>query len=199
MLAEKWPETADTEPELLAHHYPEAGQVEAAIPYWRRAGDLAMQAFALQEAVTHLQKGMALLGTLPATPERDRMELGFRTAVAPAVVAQRGWGHGDVGRILEPAWALAESLGHHPAYVPILNALWVHYLCLDQLALSLQWAEKLLSAGAAEHDDSLEIVGHRAASASYYWLGDFTSARRHGDIVHSMYDSQRHWHIAQSH
>jgi tetratricopeptide (TPR) repeat protein len=70
-------------------------------------------------------------------------------------------------------------------------------MCRDQLAVSLQWAEKLLAAGAAAHDDSLEIVGHRAASASYFWLGDFISARKHGDMVHSMYDSRRHWHIAQ--
>jgi tetratricopeptide (TPR) repeat protein len=68
---------------------------------------------------------------------------------------------------------------------------------VDRLALSLEWAQKLIAAGAAEEDDSLVIVGHRAASASYYWLGDFTAALRHGDIVHSMYDAERHWHIAQ--
>ena len=56
-----------SEPKLLAHQYPEAGQVEAAIPYWRRAGDLAMQTFALQEAVTHVQRAMAGLGTLQPT------------------------------------------------------------------------------------------------------------------------------------
>lgn len=197
VLEERWPETRDTEPELLAHHYTAAGLNEAAVPFWRRAGEVAMQRFALPEAVTHLRKGMTLLETLPPAPERDLMELGLRTVLGPAIVAQSGWGHSEVNRILEPAWALAESLEHRPSYVPVLNALWVHYLCVDRLAVSLQWAENLLAAGAAAHDESLEIVGHRAASASYYWLGDFTSARKHGDIVQSMYDSQRHWHIAQ--
>jgi class 3 adenylate cyclase/tetratricopeptide (TPR) repeat protein len=196
-LAARWPETADTQPELLAHHFTEAGLAEDAIPLWRRAGELAMQAFALPEAVTHLSKGMSLLETLPATPARDAIELSLRTSLAPAVIAQRGWGHAQVGRTLEPAWRLAESLAHRAGYLPILNALWVHYMCMDRLDISLQWAQKILSTGDAVHDDSLEIVGHRAMSATYYWMGDFISARKHGDIVQSSYDFQRHSHIAQ--
>jgi class 3 adenylate cyclase/tetratricopeptide (TPR) repeat protein len=197
IIAERWPETADTQPELLAHHFTEAGLAAEAVPYWRRAGDLGMRSFALSEAIKHLKKGMTLLETLPATPNRDLTELGFRTALAPAVMAQRGWAHAEVSKTLEPAWKLAEELGQREGYLPILNALWVHYLSVDRLALSLEWAQKLIAAGAAEEDDSLVIVGHRAASASYYWLGDFTAALRHGGIVHSMYDAKRHWHIAQ--
>jgi len=196
VLAERWPETRDTNPELLAHHYTEAGLNEYAVPLWKKAGERAMQRFALPEAVTHLRTGMSLLETLPATPARDLMELDLRTALGPAIVAQRGWAHKDVSDILEPAWALAELRKHRRSYLPILNSLWVHYLCAeDGLGVSLQWAEKLLAEGDAAHDGNLEIVGHRAASASYYWMGDFAAARRHGDIVQSMYDPQRHWHI----
>jgi len=197
LLVERWPETAETQPELLAHHFTEAGLADRAVDYWRSAGELAMHAFAVPEAVTHLNKGMTLLALLPATPERDVKELALRTALAPAVVVQRGWGHADVVRTLEPAWVLAESLEQRRSYLPILNAVWVHYMTTDQLAISLQWAEKLLTIGAAAGDDSLEIVGHRAAAASYYWQGDFTAARRHGDCVNAMYDPERHWHIAQ--
>jgi tetratricopeptide (TPR) repeat protein len=75
--------------------------------------------------------------------------------------------------------------------------LWVHYLCVDRLALSLKSAEKLRTAGAALRDDSLEIVGYRAVAGSHYWLGDLTAARREGDALRAMYDARRHWHIAQ--
>ena len=196
-LEKRWPESRDTKPELLAHHYTAAGLFEAATPYWRRAGELAMQRFALREAITHLNNGMTLIEKLPPGPRRDLMELELRTVLGPAVVAQHGWGQGEVSRILEPAWSLAESLDHRPAYTPVLHALWVHYLCVDRLAVSLQTAEKLLAAAAAARDDGLECVGHRAAVGSYYWLGDFTAARRHGDALHAMYDPRRHWHIAQ--
>ena len=42
-LEKRWPESRDTRPELLANHYTAAGMFEAAVPYWRRAGELAMQ------------------------------------------------------------------------------------------------------------------------------------------------------------
>jgi class 3 adenylate cyclase/tetratricopeptide (TPR) repeat protein len=196
-LEKRWPESRDTKPELLAHHYTAAGMFEAAVPYWRKAGELAMQRFALPEAITHLNNGLMLIENLPAGPQRDLQELGLRTVLGPAVVAQHGWGQEEVSRILEPAWSLAESLDHRPSYAPVLHALWVHYLCVDQLAVSLQSAEKLLATGVATQDDGLEIVGHRAAVGSHYWLGDFTAARRYGDALHAKYDPRRHWHIAQ--
>jgi class 3 adenylate cyclase/tetratricopeptide (TPR) repeat protein len=196
-LEKRWPESRDTVPELLANHYTVAGLFEAAVPYWRRAGELAMQRFALPEAITHLNNGMMLIEKMPPGPQRDLMELELRTVLGPAVVAQHGWGQSEVGRILEPAWSLTESLDHRPSYAPVLHSLWVHYLCVDRLALSLQSAEKLLAAGAATRDDSLVLVGYRAAVGSHYWLGDFTAARRNGDALHALYDSERHWHIAQ--
>jgi class 3 adenylate cyclase/tetratricopeptide (TPR) repeat protein len=194
---ERRPESRDTIPELLAHHYTAAGLFEAATPYWRRAGELAMQRFVLSEAITHLNNGLMLIEKMPPGPKRDLLELELRTVLGPAVVAQHGWAHSEVSRILEPAWSLVESLDHRPSYAPVLHSLWVHYLCVDQLALSLKSTEKLLAAGTATRDDSLVLVAHRAAVGSHYWLGDFAAARRNGDALRAMYDPQRHWHIAQ--
>src|SRR4029450_4817813 len=92
-----------------------------------------MQRIALREAITHLNNGMMLIEKLPPGSQRDLMELELRTVLGPAVVAQHGWGQDEVSRILEPAWLLAESLGHRPAYAPVLHSLWVHYLCVDRL------------------------------------------------------------------
>jgi class 3 adenylate cyclase/tetratricopeptide (TPR) repeat protein len=196
-IAARWPETLDNAPELLAHHFTAAGLAKDAIPLWRRAGETAMKRFALIEAVTHLQLGMKLLETQPETQGRAFAELGFRTMLGPAAVAQRGWGHGDVSSTLIPAWELAESLDHAESFLPILNSLWVHFLCRDQLQDSLRWAEKMLELGSQRSDDSLLVAGHRAASASYFWLGRFADAQRHGEKVHAIYDEARHWHIAQ--
>jgi predicted ATPase len=61
---------------------------------------------------------------------------------------------------------------------------------------SLRWADRLLKAGAELGDNSLEIVGHRAASACHYWLAEFAAARRSGDQVHRLYDPELHWGLA---
>ena len=68
VLEEQFPETVETQPELVAHHYTEAGLIEQAIPYWQQAGQRASQRGANAEAVSHLTTGLELLKTLPDTP-----------------------------------------------------------------------------------------------------------------------------------
>jgi class 3 adenylate cyclase/tetratricopeptide (TPR) repeat protein len=193
LLEERWPATRDSAPELLAHHYSAAERHDVAAPLWLRAGEAAIERFALSEAITHLRTGMSALSKLRPSKNRDRMEISLRTALGPTIVAQRGWGQAEVSAILEPAWRLAQSLKHSSAYLPILNALSVHYMCTDQMAESLRWADSLLKVGAELGDDRLEIVGHRAASGCHYWLGEFAAARRSGDEVHRLYNPERHW------
>ncbi|MGE3873597.1 MAG: adenylate/guanylate cyclase domain-containing protein [Parvibaculaceae bacterium] len=197
VLEERHPDTRKREPELLAHHYSAADDQAAAAPLWLKAGEVAMQRFAVPEADSHLRKGLNLLAAAPPGAERDLLELRFRAALGPALVAGRGWGHPELSGVLEPAWSLAHRLAHRQGYLPILNALWVHYMCIDRLDVSLRWAERLLDVGEATGDGNLILVGHRAVSGSAFWQGRFDVAKAHGDKLHAMYDAEKHWHIAQ--
>src|SRR5262249_25931655 len=67
-LEQRFPEAVETQPELLAHHYTEAGFKEQAIPYWQKAGQGAAQRSANIEAINHLTKGLELVKTLADTP-----------------------------------------------------------------------------------------------------------------------------------
>jgi class 3 adenylate cyclase/tetratricopeptide (TPR) repeat protein len=196
LLEERWPETRDSAPELLAYHYNNAEQYRVAAPLWLRAGEVALQRFALPEAISHLRTGMSALAKLRPSKVRDRMEISLRTALGPALVAHRGWAHGEVSQTLVPAWKLAHALKQSTAYLPILNALSIHHMTAGQLAESLRWAGRLSKTGAELGDDGLEIFGYRAASASHYWLGEFAKARRTGDQVIKLYDAERHWGLA---
>jgi len=57
-LEERFPEITETQPELVAHHFTEAGLGERAIAYWHRAGRRATKRSANREAVGHLTKGL---------------------------------------------------------------------------------------------------------------------------------------------
>jgi class 3 adenylate cyclase/tetratricopeptide (TPR) repeat protein len=72
VLEAQFSETVETQPELIAHHYTEAGLGAQAIPFWQRAGERALQRWANLEAISHLKKGLELLGSLPGVPERNR-------------------------------------------------------------------------------------------------------------------------------
>jgi class 3 adenylate cyclase len=71
VLEAQFPETAEAQPELLAHHYTEAGLTGQAVAYWYKAGQRAIERSAHVEAITHLRQGLALLQTLPETPQRQ--------------------------------------------------------------------------------------------------------------------------------
>src|SRR5262249_36250449 len=84
VLEAQFPETVATQPELLAHHYTEAGLTAQAIPYWQQAGQRALERSANLEAVAHLTKGLEVLATLPDTPERAQQELAMQLTLGPA-------------------------------------------------------------------------------------------------------------------
>ena len=62
-LADRFPEIKETQPELLARHYTEAGLIAQAVPYWLQAGQRAGRRSAHVEAISHLTKGLDLLAT----------------------------------------------------------------------------------------------------------------------------------------
>jgi predicted ATPase len=90
VLEARFPETVETQPELVAHHYTEAGLSAQAIPYWQRAGQRALERSANLEAVAHLTKGLEVLATLPDTPERAQQELVMQTTLGPALMHTKG-------------------------------------------------------------------------------------------------------------
>src|SRR5262249_49413501 len=81
MLEERFPEIVEMQPELLAHHYTEAGLIEQAIPYWQQAGERATQRSAYMEAISQLTKGLELLKALADTPEHAQRELTLQLAL----------------------------------------------------------------------------------------------------------------------
>jgi tetratricopeptide (TPR) repeat protein len=74
VLEAQFPEIVETQPELIAHHYTEAGLGSEAVPHWHRAGQRSLQRWANVEAINHLKKGLELLGSPPDSSERNRHE-----------------------------------------------------------------------------------------------------------------------------
>jgi class 3 adenylate cyclase/predicted ATPase len=196
VIEEHFPATKDTEPEVLAHHLTAAGLAEAAIPLWQTAGTLALRRMALNEAIAHLNTGLELLATLPASQHRDANELGLRTTLGTAWLALGGWTAPEVWTSLHPALALAKSLKRNDALVPILRGLFSYVLCVGRVAESLPWVQEMLSIAQATGDPDLLIVGHEIACSCYFWMGRLTEAVNHANQVQALYDGEKHGHLA---
>jgi len=110
VLEEQFSDTKETQPELLAQHYTEAGLLEQAISYWQKAGQRASQRSAHAEAITHLTTGLDLLKLLPATPERTQQELRLQIALGTPLMATKGSGALDVKRTYDRALELCRQV-----------------------------------------------------------------------------------------
>ncbi len=110
-LETAFPETAKRRPELIAHHYTEAGLSEKAVGYWFKAGLRSKERSADVEAIGHLTKGLGLLEGLEETSKRDAKKLAFLTSLGPASISVRGYAAPEVGPTLQQARDLAHVLG----------------------------------------------------------------------------------------
>jgi predicted ATPase len=90
-LEKRTREASDCEPEILAHHFAEAGQPERAASYWLAAGRREAGRSATIEAIAHLRRGIAALAAVAETPERLRLELDLQLALGPALMANEGF------------------------------------------------------------------------------------------------------------
>jgi predicted ATPase/class 3 adenylate cyclase len=118
VLEDRFPETVATQPELVAHHYTEAGLLEHALPYWQQAGERATQRSAYVEAIRYLTRGLELLQTLPDTPERTQQELTLQLALGVPLMATKGYAAPEVEHTYTRARATVPAAGRHAPALP---------------------------------------------------------------------------------
>jgi TOMM system kinase/cyclase fusion protein len=196
VLAERFPETIETQPELLAHHYTEAGLSTQAVVYWQRAGKRASERSAYVEAVNHLRKGLAVLQMLPDTPARLQHELALQTTLGPALIATRGFGASEVAQAYTRARELCRQMGETPDVFPVLRGLWVFHEARAELRVARELAEQLLVLAQRLQDPMHLIEAYRALGNTLFWLGEFAPARVYLEQAIALYDVQQHRSLA---
>jgi len=175
-LVARFPESGETRPELLAHHYTEAGLTEPAIVAWQRAGVLAASRSANVEAISHFTQALRQLEDLEAGPERDRRELEIQIALAAATIT----GRGHLDPAVEQAYARAESLAERleqteERFWAVLG-LHIHYLTFGRLAQALLLAERLTHIAETSGSPTLLSIGFFCLGSYHYFQADFATA-----------------------
>jgi predicted ATPase len=192
VLEERFPDTIESQPESVAHHYTQASLIEKAIPYWQRAGRRASQRSANAEAITHLTKGLELLKTLPNTPEHTQQELTLQITLGPLLVATKGYAALEVEKTYTRALVLCRQVGETPQLFWVLFGLYRFYLLRPELQTARELAEQLLRLAQKMHDPALLLVPHRALGLTLFHLGELTAALAHMQQSIALYDPQTH-------
>ncbi|MGA7868754.1 MAG: hypothetical protein WCA23_33095 [Stellaceae bacterium] len=195
----RFAETAESQPEILAHHCTEAGLIEKAARLWGKAGQRSLARSALVEAAAQLTRAIEQIATLPGTPALRREQIKLQVALMTPLMHVKGYAAAETRAAVEQARSLieqAEALGEPPEDPLLLfSVLWAFLVanfvafngdaCRDLAAQFLALAEK-------QRATVPLMLGHRLMGMSLLCTGDIAEGRGHLDQALALYDPAEH-------
>ena len=193
------PERAPGEPELIAHHFTEAGVDDLAIEWWGKAGDQALRRSAFQEAIAHLGKAIAMAdkaGTgsarraaAGAVSAAERLKL--QTAYGRAIMWSRGLASDEAKAAFAGAQPLAEGAGDIEERFATFYGLWITSFVRGELRMAREAAETIRREAESLERVTEVAVGHRFLGLTSLMEGNFTAAKAHLEEALRLYDPER--------
>ena len=177
VLEAHFPENVESQPELLAQHYTEAGLHAQAVDYWQQAGQRASEGSAYVEAIEHLTKGLEVLTRLPSASERAGRELLLQLTLGATLMATKGYTVPEVGQAYTRAQVLCQQVGQTSHLAAAVYGLWIFSLLRGELRTARELAEQLFPLAQSQHDPALLQKHHFALGVSLFFLGEQVSAR----------------------
>jgi class 3 adenylate cyclase/predicted ATPase len=186
------PELMDSQPELFAQHYGEAGLIERAVAYWGKAGRRSAARSAMPEAAAQFQKGLDQLALLPEDPKRQRQELELRSGSGAALLVVKGYTAPETGHAYARARELWEQLGSPSEFLNVLLGQSLYHLYRGELDLALRLDEDLLRLSSQRNDSAGLVMGYLSSGRDLFFVGRFTSSRSHLEDALALYDPISH-------
>jgi predicted ATPase len=191
--------TVGAEPELLAHHFSQAGEIETAIEWWGKAGQRSLARSALVEGIEQLTRALAQIGTLPATPALRREEIKLQVAIITPLVHVKGAAAPETKDAVERTRLLiekAEALGEPPEdplllYFVIYGS-WLANLIAFNGDVCRDLAAHFLALAERQGATVPVMLGHRLMGTTLLHTGDFLQSRAHLDRAFALYDPVEH-------
>lgn len=182
----------ETPPEVLGHHFAEAGENVAALACYERAADLARSRSASVEAAAHFARALELLATLPEGNERDRRELELQVGYGGQLIAVRGNAADEVGLAYQRARVLSRAVGEQSHEFRVLRGLQTFHIVRGELSSARPLGEQLLAAADAAGDADLLLQAHRPHGLCLLYMGELRAAKAHLEQAAALYDPERH-------
>ncbi len=196
-LEQRFPDTVEAEPELLAHHYTGAGLTAQAIAHWRKAGARAIERSANAEANADFDRGLELLKSLPESHDRAQLELQLLVPLGQAQSVTKGRGSPEAERTYVRAWELCQKVGEATQLFSVFFGLWGRRF----VRAEFQAAEELLEQWSSLAE-RISDPGVLAATTEYmrggiaYFRGQVVPARTHFEQVLAHHRPREHGSIA---
>jgi len=169
----------DAHPEVLARHWTEAGEIEPAIATWSRAGSNAQARSAFVEAQESYQQAVALVNSLPESPERNSRELELRQSVVLMLTLSKGWVAPEMIDAIERTAELAEKSGNLAQLGDLIirRGFAAHFSYDYPLAIAL--ADQALDLAIRDDNPASLAYARLLQMVIRYQLGDLAGVEKH--------------------
>jgi len=195
-LAAHSPEMMDSQPELFAQHYAEAGLVKRAVAYWGKAGHRSAARSAMAEAAAQFQKALDQLALLSGGPKRRRQELEFCSSLGAALRFVKGQAAPETGRVFARARELWEQLDSPMEYLHVPYGQSRYHAYRGELDLAMRLDEDLLRLSRRRNDHSGLVLAHQACGTVQTLAGSFALSRSNLEAGLALYDPASHRSLA---
>jgi predicted ATPase/transcriptional regulator with XRE-family HTH domain len=182
----------DTVSGQIATHFDRAGLTAQAIAFYQKAAQVAHRLAADEEAISHLNRALALLLAQPETPTRMQQELALQVALGAPLIAVRGYTAPELERAFNRAYEICQQIGETPRLFQVLWGLGRFYLVRPQLDAGVKVGQRLLALARRTRDPDLLLEAHNSLGAIRFHRGELRLAREHLERGFALYDPERH-------
>jgi predicted ATPase len=198
-IESRFPDIANSQPDLLARHYSEAGLIDKAASLWGKAGLRSLERSALVEAAEQLTRSLAQIATLPSTPALRREEIRLQAALVAPLMHTKGYAAPEAKDAVERARLLieqAEALGEPPEDPLLLFSVLYGLLATNFVAFNgdavCKLATEILALAEKQGTTAPLMIGHRIMGSSLLMTGDIAEGRAHYDQALAFYSPAEH-------
>lgn len=174
-LQERFADIAIDQPEILAHHLEQAGNVEHAVKYWLAAGDLAGRRAASREAAAHYRAALASFERRQGTGI-DALEPEICMKIGNAVMQSEGYGSVSAVEAYRRALTKAAVLDQTEEYAKATSGLAPLLFSSCHYHEVANTIEKLLREKQDRLGPHTRIRLHTMLGVANYGLGNFVTA-----------------------
>ena len=197
VLAEHFPTTVEAEPEVMAHHYREAGMADAASTYFERAGDRAAARSGYIEATAHFRAAIEQADRLSQKDERARRALTLLLKLGPAIAVTIGQWKPEVEAVYRRAHELGREVDDGPQLFRATWGLW-HCTRYTDNKQSRKWTEELTSLAQRLGDESLLLEAQHCRWGDEFFGGNVPRLLETSEEGIRRYDAKRHAQLADA-
>jgi predicted ATPase len=198
-LRDQFARTAATEPEILAHHFTQAGLTEDAVEWWGKAGQRSLERCALLEAVAKFTRGLDQIATSPGTPALRSQQIKLQVGLANALYHTKGFSAVETKAAFDQASALierAEALGEYVedplVLFSILYGFYIAKFIPFEGEVACALAIQFLELAERQKATAPIMIGHRLLGTTLFCLGEPTEGLKHIDQAIALYEPTAH-------